>query len=94
MILPDDEFDMEEEEDMMMLLALQARAKRPPKRGDSVFGRRRFWRERIEGHDKLMRMYFNEHPPFPESYFRRRFRMSIDLLKRIAKEVTKYDNFF
>jgi hypothetical protein len=39
-------------------------------------------------------MYFNEHPIFPESYFRRCFRMSIALFKRIAKEVTKYDQIF
>jgi hypothetical protein len=29
-----------------------------------------------------------------ESYFHRRFKMSINLFKRIAKELKKYDRFF
>jgi hypothetical protein len=50
--------------------------------------------KRIEGHEKLMRSYFNENPTHPESYFRRRFLMRISLFKHIAMEVTKYDRFF
>ena len=75
-----------------MLLALRANKK--PKIGGSVFGRQKLWRERIEGHNKLMRMYFNENPTYPESYFRRRFRMSIELFTRIAKAVEKHDPYF
>jgi hypothetical protein len=75
-----------------MLLAY--RAVKKPKIGGSVFGRQKLWRERIEGHEKLMRSYFNENPIFPENYFRRRFWMSIDLFKHIATEVTMYDKFF
>ena len=88
----DDEFDMEEDETISMLLAWRANKK--PKIGGSVFGRQKLWRERIEGHNKLMRMYFNDDATFPESYFRRRFRMSKDLFKKIAGKVAKYDRFF
>jgi hypothetical protein len=88
----DDEFDIEEEENISMLLAVRANKK--PKVGGSVFGRQKLWRERIEGHNKLMRMYFNENMTFPESYFRRRFRMSIGLFKHIAQEVMKHDTYF
>jgi hypothetical protein len=79
---------------MMLLLALHARANKEPKRGSSIFGKRKLWRERIKCHNELMQMYFNEHPIFLESFFRWRFRMSIALFKRIAKEVAKYDRFF
>jgi hypothetical protein len=71
-----------------MLLAYRAIKKL--KIGGSVFGRQKLRIERIEGHEKLMRSYFNENPIFPEKYFWRRFRMSIDLFKHIATEVTGY----
>ena len=41
-----------------------------------------------------MRSYFAENATFPESYFHRCFRMSINLFKRIAEELKKYDMFF
>jgi hypothetical protein len=88
----DEEFDMDEDEAISMVLAWRATKK--PKIGGSVFGRQKLWRERIEGHNKLMRMYFNDDARFPESYFRRRFRMSRDLFKKIAEEVAKYDTYF
>jgi hypothetical protein len=44
--------DLEEDENMLMILAM--RAKRP-KHGGSVFGCRKLWRKRIEGHNKLIR---------------------------------------
>jgi hypothetical protein len=83
---------MEEDEAISMLLAWRANKK--PKIGGSVFGRQKLWRERIEGHNKLMRMYFNDDATFPESYFRRCFRMSIGLFKQIAEEVAKYETYF
>jgi hypothetical protein len=83
---------MEEDEAIAMVLAWRANKK--PKIGGSVFGRQKLWRERIEGHNKLMRMYFNDDATFPESYFRRRFRMSTGLFKRIAEEVARYDRYF
>jgi hypothetical protein len=49
---------------MMVLLALRTRANKEPKGGGSGFGRRKLWKE-SEGHNRLMRMYFNEHPTFP-----------------------------
>ena len=87
----DEERDLEEEEELAMLLAVHLNKK--PKLGGSVVGRQRLWRERIEGHNKLMRMYFCENPTYPERYFRRRFRMRISLFDKIAKGVTKYDRF-
>jgi hypothetical protein len=48
----DDKFDIEEEENISMLLAFGANKK--PNIGGSVFGRQKLWRERIEGHNKLM----------------------------------------
>ena len=85
-----DEFDMEEDEAISMLLAWRANKK--PKICGSVFGRQKLWRERIESHNSLMRMYFNGDATFPESYFRRRFRMSIDLFKQIVEKVAKYED--
>jgi hypothetical protein len=41
-----------------------------------------------------MRSYFNENPTYLESYFRRRFWMSINFFKHIATEVMKFDRFF
>jgi hypothetical protein len=54
-------------------MLLSWRAKKQPERGGSVFGRRKLWSERINGHNRLMRMYFNGNPTFPEHYFRRLF---------------------
>jgi hypothetical protein len=83
---------MEEDEAIAMLLAWQANKK--PKIGGSVFGRQKLWRERIKGHNKLMRMYFNDDATCPESYFCCHFRMSTGLFKRIAEEMAKYDTYF
>ena len=44
----DDEFDLEEEEDVLMLLALHANKR--PKHGGSVFGRQKLWGEMIDAH--------------------------------------------
>jgi hypothetical protein len=83
---------MEEEENISVLLALRCNI--TPKRGGTVYGRRRLWRERIEDHNELMWMYFNENATFPDNYFLRWFRVSKYLFKHIAAEVTKYDRFF
>jgi hypothetical protein len=48
----DEEFDLEEEENLAMIMAL--RASKQPKHGFLVFAQPRLWRERIEGHNKLM----------------------------------------
>ena len=65
----EEEFDMEEEEDLAMILAMHINKK--PKHGDSVMGREKIWRDRIDAHNRLMRHYFVENPTYPESYFRR-----------------------
>ena len=88
----DEEFDLEEEENVLMLLALHANKR--PKHGGSVYDRQKLWRERIDGHNRLMRSYFVDNPIYPEPYFRRCFRMSIELFKHIADELKRHDRFF
>jgi hypothetical protein len=74
-------------------MLLVCRANKKPKIGGSVFGRQDLWREWIQGHNKLMRMYFNKNPTYSESNFLRCFRISINLFKNIAMEVIKFDRF-
>ena len=69
-------------------------ANKRPKHDGFVPCGEKLWRERIDGHNKLMRNYFVENPVYPEKYFRRRFRMSTELFKKIAEEVMKHDRFF
>jgi hypothetical protein len=54
----DEEWDIQEEEEMAMVWAMCV--KKRPKHGGSVLGRNKLWRERIEGHEKLMCRYFAE----------------------------------
>ena len=86
-----EEFDFQEE-DVAMILAMHINKK--PKHDGSVFCRKKLWRKRIEGHNRLMRNYFVENPICPESYFRRRFRMSIELFKHIKEKLASHDHFF
>jgi hypothetical protein len=88
----DEEFDMEEEEDIAMILALHKNKR--PKHGGSVFGRERLRRARVDGHNRLMLNYFAESPVYPERYFRRRFRMGTELFKYIAESMKLHDSFF
>ena len=88
----DKEFDIQEEEEVAMILAIRATKKR--KHGGSVVGRVRLRRERMEAHERLMRHYFVEHPIYSESYFRRCFRMGINLFKHIAENLERHDRFF
>ena len=55
----EEEFDMEEEEDLAMILAMHINK---PKHGGSVMGRQKIWRDRIDAHNRLMRHYFVENP--------------------------------
>jgi hypothetical protein len=87
--------DLEEEDYISMILALHAN--KMPKLSGSIFGRqklRKLRRERIKGHNKLMRSYFVDDPIYPKKYFWRRFQMSIKLFKTIFEWVMKYDTFF
>ena len=88
----EEEFDMEEEEDLAMILAMHIN--KEPKHGGSVMGRQKIWRDRIDAHNRLIRHYFAENPIYPESYFCRRFRMSTDFFKRIAEKLASHDWFF
>ena len=67
----EEEFDMEEEEDLAMILAMRINKK--SKHGGSVMGRQKIWTDSIDAHNGLMRHYFVENPTYPESYFHRRF---------------------
>ena len=75
-----------------MVLAMHINRK--PKHGGSVFGRQKICRERIDAQNRLMRNYFAQIPIYPESYFRRRFRMSIELFKHIAEKLASHDRVF
>ncbi|KAK1608299.1 hypothetical protein QYE76_031972 [Lolium multiflorum] len=51
-------------------------------------------RERERGHDQLFRDYFQPTPIFVPPLFRRRFRMSRPLFRRIMDGVKIYDDYF
>ena len=87
-----EEFDIQEEEAIAMLLLLHKNKK--PKHGGSVIDREYIRRERLEAHAKLIRNYFVDNPVYPERYFRCRFRMGLDLFKHIAECVQLHDRFF
>ena len=88
----EEEFDIEEEEDLAIILAMHINKK--PKHGGSVMGRQKIWRDKIDADNRLMRHYFVENLTYPESYFRRRFRMSTGLFRRIAEKLASHDRFF
>ena len=83
---------LQEEDDLAMVLAMHINKK--PKHGGSVFGRQKLWRERIDADNRLMMNYFAQIPIYPESYFRRRFRISIKLFKHIAEKLASHDRVF
>ena len=88
----EEEFDIEEEEDLAMILAMHINKK--PKHGGSVMGRQKICRDRMDAHNRLMRHYFADNPVYPESYFRRRFRMSTELFRRITEKLASHERFF
>ena len=88
----EEEFDIEEEEDLAMILAMHINKK--PKHGGSVMGRQKIWRDRIDAHNRLMRHYFADNPVYPESYYRRRFRRNTELFRRIVEKLASHDRFF
>lgn len=61
------EFDLQEEEEIAMLVAMHKRKK--PKHGGSVYVRVFIRREHIDAHKRLVRNYFASSPIFPENYF-------------------------
>lgn len=88
----DEEFDLHEEEEVAMLVAMHKRKK--PKHGGSVHGRTFIRRKRIDAHKRLVRNYFASSPVFPENYFRHRFRMSKGLFFRICNSVKQHNPVF
>ncbi|KAL9678843.1 hypothetical protein QQ045_016694 [Rhodiola kirilowii] len=64
------------------------------RRGGSVINRRVIYRDREEGHAKLYRDYFSDYPTYPESMFRRRFRMRRSLFLRIQEAISTHDDYF
>ncbi|XP_037478756.1 uncharacterized protein LOC119355955 [Triticum dicoccoides] len=62
--------------------------------GGSTLGRQFLHRGRDAGFVLLWSDYFKENPTFPESYFRRRYRMSRNLFNRIAEAVLEHDSYF
>ena len=63
----EEEFDMEEEEDLAMILAMHINKK--PKHGGSVMGWQKIWRDRIDARNRLIRHYFVENPHIPRVVF-------------------------
>ena len=55
----DEEFDLQEEENITMILAIHVNKK--PKHGDSVFGCQKLWRERNDTHNRLMSIELFKH---------------------------------
>ncbi|CAM6104035.1 unnamed protein product [Calypogeia fissa] len=51
-------------------------------------------RKREDGHLKLWEDYFQENPIYGELKFRRRYRMSTRLFKKILDDVCAYDRYF
>lgn len=88
----DDEWD--EEEDFAILMLLEMETNKRLKHGGSVVGHAVIRRKRQEVHQSLMRDYFAPNPVYPERYFRRRYRMSIDLWMLIAAALQEHDTFF
>jgi hypothetical protein len=64
------------------------------KHDGSSWGREYIRRRAIHEDNKLMLNYFVEDAVYLESYFCRRFRMSLDLSKHIAECVKLHDCFF
>jgi hypothetical protein len=46
------------------------------------------------GHQQIYNDYFSENPVYPESKFRRHFRMSSRLMKQIIRDVEEHDSKF
>lgn len=46
------------------------------------------------GHQRIIRDYFSENPVYPEEVFRRRFRMSSRLFRRLLREIPEQHSYF
>ena len=90
--LSDEEWDLEEEKDIAMVLILHKNKR--SKHGGSIWGYETLRRLRRDADDNLMRNYFGPTPIFLERYFRRRFRMSKDLLQHNANSMKQHGRYF
>ena len=87
----EEEFDMEEEEDLAMILVMHIKKTEARWFG---YGSAENLEDRIDAHNRLIRHYFAENPTYSKSYFRRWFRMSTELFRRIAEKLASHDRFF
>ncbi|XP_026429060.1 uncharacterized protein LOC113325034 [Papaver somniferum] len=63
--------------------------------GGSVLGRRYIERDRKVCHNLIIKDYFSGgESKYPPSYFCRRYRMDIDLFKRILRGIHNHDDYF
>jgi hypothetical protein len=93
----EEEDEWDEEDDLALLMMMEMEQNKRRKHGGSRVGREVIRRRRQEGHQRLILDYFGLEglpPVYPERYFRRRFRMGIDLFQHICQEVSQYDHFF
>ncbi|KAH7524947.1 hypothetical protein FEM48_Zijuj06G0173200 [Ziziphus jujuba var. spinosa] len=63
--------------------------------GGSTSSRRYIHRDRKERHDLIINDYFKgENSKYTSEHFRRRFRMDVELFKRILQAIKNYDDYF
>jgi hypothetical protein len=100
MRLAEEEMEEEEEEEDLLLLLLLLNADEEEegikkKRGGSVPGKKANLERDFEGgFQRIYSDYFSDDPLFPESTFRRRFRMSKELFLRITTAVRSKNEYF
>ncbi|CAL8992242.1 unnamed protein product [Prunus brigantina] len=56
--------------------------------------RRTVPRDRVSAHENLFQNYFSNHPLYPSSDFRNRFRMRRELFNRIMEQIVPFDDYF
>ncbi|KAH7527992.1 hypothetical protein FEM48_Zijuj05G0024700 [Ziziphus jujuba var. spinosa] len=63
--------------------------------GGSTSSKRYIHRDRKERHDSIINDYFKgENSKYTSEHFRRRFRMDVELFKRILQAIENYDDYF
>jgi hypothetical protein len=92
----DEEYDMGEDENIMMVLLAHKMKNKKKKRKHygSVLGHQKIRRLHAEADHILMQNYFGPSPIMPKKFFRRKFRMSSELFKKIAERMKCLDHFF
>ncbi|KAL6552360.1 hypothetical protein OROHE_007724 [Orobanche hederae] len=93
--------DEEEEAEQMLTMATAVQQYRQlhnessaSQHGGSTLNHRVINRNREEGHARLYRDYFSDTPTYPETMFRRRFRMRRPLFLSIEGAITAHDSYF